>query len=99
MNDQRHSDGRRTFSNLIVHPCPSPVRYDSTACASCDTDAIIAAAIVGYRQYPNIQSGDVFDLKASLSSLSPEQAATLRKLFGLSIASVAVHSTVSYARR
>ncbi len=124
----------------------------------------VAAAIVGYRQYPNIQSGDdslddiatavrfvhascpswgcgplflvghsagghlvsllgmdprillrngvdpaaiagfvsmdgIFDLKASLSSFTPEQSATMRKLFGPSDATLAVHSSISYARR
>ena len=123
----------------------------------------VAAAIVGYRQYPNIQSGDdslddiatavrfvhascpswgcgplfvvghsagghlvsllgmdsqifrrngvdpaaiagfvsmdgIFDLKASLSSFTPKQAATMRKLFGPSDATLAVHSSTSYVR-
>ena len=123
----------------------------------------VAAAVVGYRQYPNIQSGDdslddiasavrfvhascpswgcgplfvvghsagghlvsmlgmdprifrrngvdpaavagfvsmdgIFDLKASLSSFTPEQALTMRKLFGPSDATLAAHSTISYAR-
>jgi hypothetical protein len=41
----------------------------------------------------------IFDLKASLPSFTPEQAVTLRKLFGPSDATLAVHSTVSYVRR
>ena len=124
----------------------------------------VAAAIVGYRQYPKIQSGDdslddiatavrfvlascpswgcgplfvvghsagghlvsllgmdpqifrrngvdpaaisgfvsmdgIFDLRASLSSFTLEQAATMRTLFGRSDATLAVHSSTSYVRR
>lgn len=124
----------------------------------------VAAAIVGYRQYPSIRSGDdslddiatavrfvhascpswgcgplfvvghsagghlvsllgmdprilrrngvdpaaitgfasmdgIFDLQASLSNFTPEQAAIMRQLFGPSDATLAVYSTVSYVRR
>jgi arylformamidase len=123
----------------------------------------VAAAVIGYRQYPNIQSGEdslddiatavrfvhascpswgcgplfvvghsagghlvsllgmdprifrrngvdpaaiagfvsidgIFDLEASLSSFTHEQAATMRKLFGPSDATLAVHSSISYVR-
>jgi arylformamidase len=124
----------------------------------------VAAAIVGYRQYPNIQRGDdslddiatavrfvhascpswgcgplfvvghsagghlvsllgmddrilrrnrvdpaavagfvsldgIFDIEASLSNFTPEQAATMRKLFGPEDKTLARYSTISYARR
>jgi acetyl esterase/lipase len=123
----------------------------------------VAAAIIGYRQYPRVQSGDdslediatairfvrdscptwgcgpifvvghsagghlvsllalderllrrhgvdpdalsgfvsidgIFDLSASLRAFTPEQAAIMRKLFGADRATLAAHSTVSYAR-
>jgi acetyl esterase/lipase len=124
----------------------------------------IAAAIIGYRQYPNVQHGDdslndiatavrfvqascpswgcgplfvvghsagghlvsllamddrillrngvaagtvagfvsidgIFNLSASLAAFTPEQAAIMRKLFGPDDATLAIHSTISYARR
>ena len=123
----------------------------------------VAAAIIGYRQYPSIQSGDdslgdiatairfvrdscpawgcgpifvvghsagghlvsllalderillrhgvdpdtlsgfvsidgIFNLGASLNAFTSEQAAVMRKLFGPDQATLAAHSTISYAR-
>ena len=51
------------------------------------------AAIAGF-----VSMDGIFDLKASLSSFTPEQAATMRKLFGPSDATLAAHSSISYVR-
>jgi acetyl esterase/lipase len=40
----------------------------------------------------------IFDLGASLASLKPDQAAIMRQLFGPDDATLAAHSTISYAR-
>ncbi len=41
----------------------------------------------------------IFNLSASLSAFTPEQAAVMRTLFGPDAAALALHSTLSYARR
>jgi hypothetical protein len=41
----------------------------------------------------------IFDLNTSLAAFKPEQAAVMRQLFGPDNATLALHSTISYARR
>ena len=41
----------------------------------------------------------IFNLSTSLAAFTPEQAAVMRKLFGPDDATLAIHSTISYARR
>jgi acetyl esterase/lipase len=52
-----------------------------------------ASAIAGFVSFDGI-----FDLKASLSAFTPEQAAIMRRLFGPDDARLAAYSTVTYAR-